>query len=481
MHLRKWYDAYGAFLRRLGRLRAHGPDRDTPRGGSAPIGNLPELGPLPARTCDAGDPVYGYGFLDRWQSACEELYEPVESSPAPTTVRIRSIVAPGTPVATHPHVVCDATNLRVDYGRIGRRDELRHRPGYLRAPQAYPDYGRGALSGHCRPRGGGVDLERFPRDHLRDAFDGFTAHARPGELAAPDAIVEHPVLFVTREPGEHANLYHAHTDFLAAYQVLHMFGWSGDETQVVLMDNHPPGPFDEVFRRAFSRRHRVLRPEDYAGRAVLYRRAVFVPPGYSSFLFAHLWDEDPGAGRVGMLVDYGRFLLAAFGVARPPAGEPVSVTLISRRPYRSVVDRRYLRGQIEREVELTEALSRLPGVRVETVDFAALPFGEQLRVAARSEILVGAHGAGLAHLLCMAEHGAALEIVGRAEQCANRMFAHLATWSGREMRRLPSRERYGLRGTYLRVDAAALTDTVRAVADRVRERRPRADEPSTAA
>jgi hypothetical protein len=72
----------------------------------------------------------------------------------------------------------------------------------------------------------------------------------------------------------------------------------------------------------------------------------------------------------------------------------------------------------------------------------------------------------------MAEHGAVLEIVGRPEQGANHMFPHMAVWSGRELRRLRSRERYGFRGTYLTPDASALTNEVRAIAHRVRERRP---------
>jgi len=57
-----------------------------------------------------------------------------------------------------------------------------------------------------------------------------------------------------------------------------------------------------------------------------------------------------------------------------------------------------------------EVLRRFPNVDVQRVDFAQSSFAEQMQLVAQSEVLVGMHGAGLAHLLWLPEHGGLLEL-----------------------------------------------------------------------
>lgn len=47
------------------------------------------------------------------------------------------------------------------------------------------------------------------------------------------------------------------------------------DTQVMLFDKHPDGPYHELISRAFSANHPVLRHGDYRGQRVLFRRLVF--------------------------------------------------------------------------------------------------------------------------------------------------------------------------------------------------------------
>ena len=94
-------------------------------------------------------------------------------------------------------------------------------------------------------------LKRFPRDHLRDIFDSWRTVKTASELAQTRS--EAPVtLFITRERNEHANLFHAMTDMLNAYQALHMTNIVDatregsrdgmDGVQVVLLDEQPEVP-----------------------------------------------------------------------------------------------------------------------------------------------------------------------------------------------------------------------------------------------
>ena len=471
----RWYRSYGRLLRRIGRVltRLSRADGD-PLHFAAPTAPMEVLPPaaLPVfgEKRYEGDAVYGYDHLERWRASVRTVAAPLDGASG-TTLLLRTANKPGTPPATHPHVLCEGLNLRIDFGRIGRRDDVRHRPGYLPSRGAYPDYQKGALSGVCALLSDGVWLDQFPRDHLRDAFDSFTASE--SDLPRPDGVIEQPVLFVTREPGEHANLFHAHTDFLSAFESMYMLGLDPHQTQVVLLDNHPPGPFDEVYRHAFSRRHPVVRAESFQGKRILFRHAVFVPPGYASLLFAHLWEADGGAGPIALLVDYGRFLATSFGIHNAPAAgqEPVRVVLITRRPYRAHVERGYLRGQWANAAEVLAGLKSIPSVEVDVIDFARLTFPQQLEIVTSTEILIGVHGAGLAHMLCMREYGGVVEIVGSADQQANFLFPHMGAWSGRPLQRLYCPERYGLFGTFVNADVRALRKIVEDLAAQVRMRR----------
>src|SRR5262245_46646748 len=91
---------------------------------------LPRL-PLPTPSPSDGDAVYGYGLVDRWRASLRPLLAPA-SGAGGSQLTLFSTSIPGMPPATLPHVLVDARNLQIDPARLGLRDELRHRPGYLR-------------------------------------------------------------------------------------------------------------------------------------------------------------------------------------------------------------------------------------------------------------------------------------------------------------------------------------------------------------
>jgi hypothetical protein len=172
--------------------------------------------------------------------------------------------------------------------------------------------------------------------------------------------------------------------------------------------------------------------------------------------------------------DYGREVRRALIGSPPPAlpyGAPVHVTLVLRNP-RGRLSRTPRRFASPRSVEA--ALRSLPDVIVDVVDFARLPLDAQTRRAAQTEILVGAHGAGLAHVLTMADHGALVEVVAAPAAATYRLYPNLAAWTGRSCRRVEAPGRWAWGGRRLLPDLDGLTRTVRALADDVRDRRPRA-------
>ena len=285
----------------------------------------------------------------------------------------------------------------------------------------------------------GLRLDLFSREHFQDIFDSY----RRWENASPpvfDQVVEHPVLFVTREGDESRNLFHVATDLLNAIEAALIVGVSRPDVEVVILDNAPPSPYDQLWPRIFAPRHGVRRAGDFSGRRVLFRRAIFSPPGYHSFFFAGVRGENPAPRRVGLLDAFVGLILRAHGidpVREPPKSGPLRATLVLRRPYKG---HGYMARRLANE-EACLAVLRTAGLAAQAVDFAVLPLEEQIRIASETDILVGIHGAGLTHFLWMPPHGGLLEVdpeSGGSWRC----FRHLATWTGREAALIHEQQRW---------------------------------------
>lgn len=144
---------------------------------------------------------------------------------------------------------------------------LKHRPNYNCQSAAFRSYERGALKASCS-LSDSFRLELFSRDHLRDIFDGLvTARTLP----AATVTIEQPVLLVTRENTEYANLFHAMSDVINAFGMLYVTGVPADSVRVLLLDDHPEGPYDIVWR-ALSRGGPLMRLTDYEGDKVCISR-----------------------------------------------------------------------------------------------------------------------------------------------------------------------------------------------------------------
>ncbi|MBX7185725.1 MAG: glycosyltransferase family 61 protein [Vicinamibacteria bacterium] len=456
---RKILEVIWAVRKRLSSA-ARAPLARTARGEPSPR-ERPDWG----NTILEGDAAIGYGYLDRWRRSGRDI---LSSGPgSASNLRLYSHNAPDTPPATHPHVIVEARDLVIDFGRIGAARELRSRPGYQRVRGGYLDYRKGALVAAATPAADlGPDL--FPRDHLRDLFHSLETVSAPPPA---DRTIEECCLLVAREPREYENLFHAHTDWLSAFAAVRVLGLEAARKRVVMLDPHRPGSLDEVPACLFSGGEPLWRRRDFGSARVRFRHAVFVPPGYASVLWARQEAHSPGPP-VGFLQDYGRFFRAAF-CPRPAIATdaPLRVTLLVRRPYpgRGPVLLRRFRS----DEALAAALRSVPGVTVEVVDPASMSFADQVRLAASTEILVGAHGAGLAHAFAMAEHGAILEIVA-AGTSTYRLYGNLAAWTDRLHARIEAPETVGFGGSWFDPDPSQLRDEVAALAAKVRERRARA-------
>ena len=394
------------------------------------------------------------------------------------------------PPATAPHTMCDAGGLVVDYALLTPTACLASRPGYkCDGPPVHWSYGAGALTtAPACVRAPAFVEYAFPRDHLRDLFNAWSVQPA-GVEAAPLVNTAAPVtLFIARERGEHANLFHATSDMLNAFFHLHVAGivdgHSGSrsrmgEVGVVLLDEQE-GPFDgDLWGRVFSPVHGVRRAGQLvAARARLrYPRALFVPPGYSNLFLAGVGSDLDCHPRGGSHVyqAFRRFVLEGAGLlqpgvdAPPPVGAPLRVTFVSRRPYDAFVNHFAVGRQIDNEEAVIEALrsgatagaASIAAVEVTRVDFARMPVAEQLAVVAATDVLVGMHGAALTYSLYLAPHAGVLELWPKPVEMW-RCFEHMASLAGLAYERwandaFPEGFRSDEHGDYTVVNADAVT------------------------
>ena len=375
-----------------------------------------------------------------------------------------------------PHTLCDGANIILDIDKLRPSGCLPSRAGYkCGPPEIWHSFAGGALSANCA-RTGAFRPDQFPKDHLRDMFAAFAGVGEANySLPGADLVDLAPVvLVVTRERTEHANFFHASTDFLNMFITLHVAGVIDgatgerrglEDVQVLLLDEQR-GPFEEAFiRPVFSPNHPVLQVSALraAGRRrVRLRRALFVPPGYSSIMMAlsdrldelrtligdetvtmsHGYCTVRGGSR--LFQGYRDFVLGGLGVS-PDAEDSergtgrdgvesggeglVRVTFLFRRPYTcDSVNHTQMNRQILNEDELLARLRTFPEVVVTRRDFACWPPREQVAAIAATDVLVAMHGAALTHALYLPDGAAVVEIQPMFGTW--RLFEHLAHMRG---------------------------------------------------
>jgi protein O-GlcNAc transferase len=271
-------------------------------------------------------------------------------------------------------------------------------------------------------------LDRFPRDALRDLFDALSTGAPSSDPSAEERF-SGVTFLVTRERNEHANLFHALTDLLNAFIAASVLGVDPSAARVLLLDDHGASATDAAWSAAFGGQG-VLRAFELQraarNRRLRLERAVFVPPGYSSTLLAELPNKDIECGGAsGLITSFADYMLSAMRVGRPSPSSNrnagLRVLFVSRRGFAR---------DCANEDELVAAARSIAGVSsVQVEQFGSRELREQMQVVAAHDVLVGMHGAALAHLMWLPRHGGVFELRGTSDfgfYC----YGHMARWNG---------------------------------------------------
>ncbi|ROT42604.1 hypothetical protein SODALDRAFT_326763 [Sodiomyces alkalinus F11] len=267
-----------------------------------------------------------------------------------------------------------------------------------------------------------LDAEHMHLPASSDSSDG-----------APSSVLPPPKTYLLLKREGETNPWHCLMEIFSTYMTFDVLRMSrdpsrggapffatdeADDTQVVILDSREDGPFFDLWtlfarRRPVRLAHLLSRAgnnnaddDDAAAVDAVRRDANIIVPlaGGSNPLWREEWHVQPC--HAAPLVDvFSSRIRGFYGVEDPPVRggeEPIVVTLIDRRETRRLKD----------QAALLAALGKRGlHIRVQAVDFAALSFPDQLRVARETDVLVGVHGAGLTHVLFMRRGaGAVVEI-----------------------------------------------------------------------
>ncbi|KAH9895529.1 hypothetical protein F4778DRAFT_747202 [Xylariomycetidae sp. FL2044] len=248
-----------------------------------------------------------------------------------------------------------------------------------------------------------------------------------GEGNATSAVAPPKNILLLKREGE-GNPWHCLMEIFSAYMtfdVLRMSAVPGsegnkplftdagdsDDTQVVILDEREDGPYFDLWTLFARRKPLRLREllSDPVSSAHLSNVNLVVPLAGSSNPFWQGDEKSMQCNESPILEVFVRRVLDFYAIPDPPFRttnqDPIAVTFVQRSETRRLHNQRSLFAELQR---------RNPRVRVQMVDFAAMSFSEQVRIARQTDVLVGVHGAGLTHSMFMRKGaGAVVEIQPR--------------------------------------------------------------------
>ncbi|XP_059281888.1 beta-1,2-xylosyltransferase [Lycium ferocissimum] len=260
--------------------------------------------------------------------------------------------------------------------------------------------------------------------------------------------IEEPSLLITR--FEYANLFHTVTDWYSAYAASRVTGLPS-RPHLVFVDGHCETQLEETWRALFSS---LTYAKNFSG-PVCFRHAILSPLGYETALFkgltehidcsgasAHdLW-QNPDDKKTARLSEFGEMIRAAFGfpVDRqniPRTATGPNVLFVRREDY--LAHPRHggkVQSRLSNEQQVFDSIKSWAGnhtgCKLNVINglFAHMSMKEQVRAIQDASVIVGAHGAGLTHIVSAAPKAVILEII--SSEYRRPHFALIAQWKGLE-------------------------------------------------
>ncbi|GJN15799.1 hypothetical protein PR202_gb02741 [Eleusine coracana subsp. coracana] len=325
-------------------------------------------------------------------------------------------------------------------GRAEEEELPKYEPGALlvEGPAAGPLVEAGFLDTYMPT--GGIGM------HTMRALLQSARVVPPGELHCSQ-WVEEPTLLVTR--FEYANLFHTITDWYSAYVSSRVTDLP-NRPNVVFVDGHCKAQLEQTWEALFSS---VTYAKNFSG-PVCFRHAIFSPLGYETALFKGLTEsfscegasaqslrKRPNYEKTARLSEFGEMIVASFGLPQDDiiASKKLNglnVLFVRREDY--LAHPRHsgkVESRLSNELEVYEAIDKWAKgqkCKINIINglFAHMTMKEQLRAILEASVVIGAHGAGLTHLVSAIPGTKVLEIISSMYRRPH--FALISHWKALE-------------------------------------------------
>ncbi|KAM0063790.1 putative glycoprotein 2-beta-D-xylosyltransferase [Helianthus debilis subsp. tardiflorus] len=393
------------------------------------------------RSCES---YFGNGFTRRI-----DLLKPVQTGGwfrCFYSETLRSSVCEGGGLRMHPEKIKMSMGGEVLESVIGRSED-----------EELPEFEDGAFDLVGQKRGvERVASEGFLNEFVpRGAVERHTMRDLIGSMrfVAADEFhcsewVEEPTLLITR--FEYANLFHTITDWYSAYVSSRVTGLP-NRPQLVFVDGHCMTQLEETWKAVFSG---LRYAKNFSG-PVCFRHAILSPLGYETAMFrglsetvdcdgasAHdLWQK-PDDKKTARISEFGEMIRAAFSLplhqqhhSSKSGSRNHNVLFVRREDY--LAHPRHagkVQSRLGNEQEVFDALKSWSTghteCKINLVNglFAHMSMKEQVRAIQDASVIVGAHGAGLTHIVSATPDTEILEIV--SSEYRRPHFELISKWKG---------------------------------------------------
>ena len=286
-----------------------------------------------------------------------------------------------------------------------------------------------------------------------NATDDTSSGHRQPFLPADANVRDVSGLTLAVQRAEYANIYFVMVSLYDAFQLMLTFNAHPKNVTLLIVDAHPSSGLDVLYDNLFAR---VVRAAHLPA-PTRFAAMGWLPLTYNSPL------RQMRSKHVLHLEEFREFVLQGhgLGVGRSLNCSSLRLLFVWRRDYvahprnRAGVVGRKILNEEELLTAVQEAMA-LNGDRVEGHQMDALPVREQLRKVSESDVLLGMHGAGLAHALLLPRHGALVELYPCSFPVRT-SFRSIAAWRGLRYRtwrnKDPRLERPTTQHTYIPPDA----------------------------
>ncbi|KAI3754111.1 hypothetical protein L2E82_26261 [Cichorium intybus] len=257
--------------------------------------------------------------------------------------------------------------------------------------------------------------------------------------------IEEPTLLITR--FEYANMFHTVTDWYSAYVSSRVTGLP-NRPQLVFVDGHCMTQLEETWKAVFSG---LRYAKNFSG-PVCFRHAILSPLGYETAMFkglsenidcygayAHdLWQK-PDDKKTARISEFGEMIRAAFALPlhkqQHSSKSGYNVLFVRREDY--LAHPRHggkVQSRLSNEQQVFDAIKNWSlshaECKINVVNglFGHMAMKEQVRAIQDASVIVGAHGAGLTHIVSASPEAEILEMV--ASEFRRPHFALISQWRG---------------------------------------------------